>query len=80
MCRAPRASPRAVHRVCLRCVNPEPWILRRPLYSMEQAATWPMLKAREDSECVERVCCPRYRSFNMVATGRTGGLGWDGLV
>jgi hypothetical protein len=47
---------------------------------MEQAATWPMLKAREDSECVERVCCPRYRSFNMVGTGRTGWPGWDGLV
>jgi hypothetical protein len=25
----------------------------------------PLLKAKEESECVERVCCPAYRAFAM---------------
>ena len=25
----------------------------------------PLLKAKEESECVERVCCPAYRAFTM---------------
>lgn len=29
------------------------------------AAAQPMLKAKEDSACMERICCPQFRSFQM---------------
>lgn len=31
----------------------------------ETAAAAPMLKAKEESECMERICCPQFRSFTM---------------
>ena len=31
----------------------------------EQAAKTPLLKAKEESDCLERVCCPMFRAFNM---------------
>lgn len=37
----------------------------RPLYLEEQAAKVPLLKAKEESECFERICCPMFRSFTM---------------
>lgn len=31
----------------------------------EQSAATPLLKAKEESECMERICCPQFRSFTM---------------
>jgi len=39
-----------------------------------QAGDFPLLKAKEESECCERVCCPAFRSFKLPwkdATGQT---------
>lgn len=41
---------------------PKEWIE----HFKEEAAETPMLKAKEESECLERIMCPMYRSFNMV--------------
>lgn len=40
----------------------------------QQAQLAPLLNAREDSECFERICCPLFRGFTMPfldATGRS---------
>ena len=54
----------------LPAVDPIPpeWIA----HFREQADRRPMLKAREESECAERVCCPLYRSFRMDFRDGTG--------
>ena len=31
----------------------------------EQSKAAPLLKAKEQSECCERICCPLFRSFTM---------------
>ena len=61
----------------LRCFQLlEPLVVRaccaRPPYTpewvknfKETAAAAPMLKAKEESECMERICCPQFRSFTM---------------
>ena len=50
--------------------TPKPWI-----ESFKANATYtPLLNAKEDSECAERICCPLFRGFKLPfvdATGRT---------
>ena len=40
---------------------PPEWIER----FTRQANFYPLLKAKEESQCAERVCCPLFRSFEM---------------
>ena len=49
-------------------VVPKEWID----YFTNQAHSTPMLKAREEGECLERVCCPNFRSFTMDFKDGTG--------
>ena len=49
-------------------VVPKEWID----YFTNQAHATPMLKAREEGECLERVCCPNFRSFTMDFKDGTG--------
>lgn len=37
-----------------------------------QAGMRPLLKAKEESECFERICCPLFRGFNMNFTDGQG--------
>ena len=49
-------------------VVPKEWIE----YFTRQAHATPMLKAREEGECLERICCPNFRSFSMDFKDGTG--------
>jgi hypothetical protein len=49
---------------------PPEWIER----FTRQANFYPLLKAKEESECAERVCCPLFRSFEMDFKDGTGAV------